>query len=195
MQYRWVLQQLSSYENNYFDTTTAAAALLILAHLDPDKRISSTPLRSFSIKRISSELDKLYRMNFLRRRKTARKICVNGKSFNRGYKYSYRISSQGSKYVTWLRDGAMRKQRFPSDFNEELQLEATRQALPDSLKPYTYEIHFSLFNDPEARSIYKRFPIRTSKNNEDLIALLSRRITQLEEENSTLRELIVVLKK
>ena len=62
-----------------------------------------------SIKRVSNDLGRLYRMSFLKRRRVSR-VVASG--YKRGYKYRYHISKQGSSYLEYL---ATHRQDPPED--------------------------------------------------------------------------------
>jgi hypothetical protein len=58
----------------------------------------------YSIKRLSNDLARLYKMSFLKRRRVKRQVTTNsGKVCNRGYCYEYQISKQGFSYLSYLR--------------------------------------------------------------------------------------------
>jgi hypothetical protein len=56
--------------------------------------------------RASQYLSRLHAMGFLTRRKQKR-VCIskNGKQCVKGYYYDYSVSSQGRKYLQWMREG------------------------------------------------------------------------------------------
>ncbi|HEU4606258.1 MAG TPA: hypothetical protein VFS46_08490 [Nitrososphaera sp.] len=60
-------------------------------------------LKQVSTKRISNDLDRLYRMRFLEAQRVKRKVITrSGKKCTRGYQYLYRISKQGLQYYGYL---------------------------------------------------------------------------------------------
>ena len=60
-------------------------------------------LRMFSTKRISGDLDRLYRMGLVRRKRVRRRVISRrGIPVFRGFEYRYVISKQGSQYVKYI---------------------------------------------------------------------------------------------
>jgi hypothetical protein len=57
------------------------------------------------VKHASNDLRRLWRMGFLRRASVKRSCLTDmGKICNKGFEYKYRLSSQGIKYVRWLKE-------------------------------------------------------------------------------------------
>jgi len=60
--------------------------------------------KRFCVKRISNDLNRLYKMSFLKRRRIKRKVTTqSGRACHRGFCYEYRISKQGLKYLDYLK--------------------------------------------------------------------------------------------
>jgi hypothetical protein len=60
-------------------------------------------MKQVSTKRISNDLDRLYRMGLVNARRINRQIVTKkNKSCNKGYQYVYRVSKQGAQYWDYL---------------------------------------------------------------------------------------------
>src|SRR5437867_5643911 len=60
------------------------------------------------LKLVSNSLARLYRMQFLKRKRVKR-ICKQGeKTFNRGYKFNYCLTKQGWNHIKHLKSGPHR---------------------------------------------------------------------------------------
>src|SRR5437867_13437220 len=56
------------------------------------------------LKLVSNSLARLYRMQFLKRKRVER-ICKQGeKTFNRGYQFNYCLTKQGWNHIEYLKD-------------------------------------------------------------------------------------------
>jgi hypothetical protein len=61
------------------------------------------PVRAFEVKKISGDLDRLFRMGLLKRKRVKRLFRTKaGKPFGRGYMYMYKITRQGMRYGVYL---------------------------------------------------------------------------------------------
>ena len=133
---------------------------------------------TFSIKSFSDHLDRLFRMKFLKRKRVKRQVRTKrGVLCNKGFKYVYRVSPQGWKYVTEFLanpESAMtkREQRTNHDFLDRALVEYARNVLPDSLKPHAWRICHLLFSATPTRSIDQRFPIQKDLNTIAILSIL-----------------------
>jgi hypothetical protein len=103
LDFRTLLKALATiFGTNEFDSGTAAKAVAKYLY---SKKKDPQILRRAMPKLISNDLRRLYQMGFLRRRKVPRK-CKNkkGKEYNCGYKYMYKITAQGWRYLRHLKD-------------------------------------------------------------------------------------------
>jgi hypothetical protein len=113
-------------------------------------------------------------MGFLSRKRVKRQVTTRtGLKCNRGYNYSYRISSQGRSYVGYLHHPESsverRQKKENADFIEQLFIEMVRQRFPSSEKAYARRIHDALFKSEPSTPIDMRFPI---PNDPSLVLLL-----------------------
>jgi hypothetical protein len=99
LEFRWLLARLYEFGNDRhaYNSGQIAYALRARYSLDPMvQRLATT-------KKISSDMDRLFRMGFLSRKRRKRRITTrNGKSCNRGFIYFYRFSKQGISYYSYL---------------------------------------------------------------------------------------------
>jgi hypothetical protein len=101
LDFRTLLKALAAiFGTNEFDSKTAAKAVAKYLY---SKKKDPQILRRATPKLVSNDLRRLYQMGFLRRRKVLRK-CKNkkGKEYNCGYKYVYKITAQGWRYLEYL---------------------------------------------------------------------------------------------
>jgi hypothetical protein len=156
---------------------------------------NAIPVHSLKTKTISNELGRICRMHFLNRRKMVRSIVsADGRTFNRGYKYLYRISAQWKSYNNWRKQGGKRKSRYPGDLQSIIEVEMARQVLAEPFKPYAYEIDQIFFNKGEHRSVYKRFPVQNTPELIILLGILHEKIGVLQEITESLKREICKVK-
>jgi hypothetical protein len=88
----------------WFDSRQVSAGFKALANNVQVINVgSSYPVASFEVKRISADLDRFYRMGFLKRRRAKRIITrPDGRTVTRGWKYDYAVTNQGWKYTRYL---------------------------------------------------------------------------------------------
>ena len=107
----------------YFDSKTVSEIFTKHASMNvmPIPLSRSYPQNAFGVKRISGDLDKLFRMRLLKRKRVKRLFrSSKGTVFGRGYMYLYKIPTNGMKYAFHLagkRDLSReerRNQRFES---------------------------------------------------------------------------------
>jgi hypothetical protein len=145
-----------------------------------------------STKLISNDLNRLYRMQLVSRRKVKRPTTAIGDSY-RGFMYAYRLNKQGRSYVNYLKQTF-----FSSEFQEHFKKFEMRtdpwSAIPlhyieknlgeklDDLEE-TYAEYVYLFSKPK-RGRHMRFPPRVSF---EFVKDLMKEKQQLEQENQTLK--------
>jgi hypothetical protein len=118
----------------------------------------------FEAGKISGDLDRLYRMNLLRRKSTVRLFTnpTTGRIFGRGRKYLYQFTRQGWKYTTYLgahlgvppdeRPRMDRKRPSdPMDIFIKSRLPEEGKKLMELTRAFEYD---------DERPIFKRFPRR-----------------------------------
>lgn len=123
---------------------------------------------AFSAKSISADLDRLYRMGLLKRKRTKRMFKnKKGESFGRGYQYQYELSAQGSKYASYLADfhgisRNKRKRQRNIRYKKYASDESAIQALINGKAPLPSAAVIA--DSQEGRipkeGIYERFPIQ-----------------------------------
>jgi hypothetical protein len=126
------------------------------------------PPQAFSSKRISADLDRLYRMGLLKRKRVKRMFkSKKGKEFGRGYRYQYELSEQGSKYALYLASyhGISRNERKQIRSNQYKKYDSDElvvKALVHGNAPVTSvaEIADSQEKHIPKEGICERFPIQ-----------------------------------
>ena len=74
------------------------------------------PLSSITMKRLSGDLDRLYKMGFLKRRRSTRHIRQKSSfPFSRGFQYLYQVSKQGWQYSAYLQKDKGESQEGSAD--------------------------------------------------------------------------------
>lgn len=137
------LEQLSSALKTSFDSGTVSKFMDVYAYNNPNEQWDQ---RLFDKKLISNDLNRLYRMGFLTRRRVKREVQTRvGKSCNRGYKYLYNISKQGKSYTAYL--------ETPKPFRLLVEGERRRASfyLEDFANPLLLKLKSYLRNDQEYR--------------------------------------------
>ncbi|HEV8387135.1 MAG TPA: hypothetical protein VGQ03_05895 [Nitrososphaera sp.] len=122
-------------------------------------------LRKFSTKRISGDLDRLYRMGFVRRRRVRRKVISRtGIPVFRGFEYRYVINKQGWQYLQYLaKPKVVEKKSIVDQIQDGIQerlIEHAHNTMP-ALHAYFLEeiVTETLADKPfEDRGRHKRFP-------------------------------------
>lgn len=93
-----------------FDARTVSAT--ITQYLSERGYYAPQFLSKFSVKRISRDLDRLYKMEFLGARRVKREVYTKrGTKCHRGYKYMYHVTAQGRQYYNYLLNPAEARQR------------------------------------------------------------------------------------
>lgn len=116
MRYEDILLNLAPLSMDYFDARSVSVIFQRNGNRGmPIPMSKNYPQGAFSLKRISADLDRLYRMNLLKRKRISRLFFVNrfGKPFGRGFMYAYKLSAQGWKYAKYLAEnlGVSRQER------------------------------------------------------------------------------------
>lgn len=114
---------------------------------------------TFSIKRVSGDLDRLYRMGFLSRRRVKRILNLrNSPPVNRGFSYLYKISKQGRQYLDYLSKPKTEDLPDPLDMLREAMAKDMHRRLPEQFAEMLEE--YMLKSPPRDRGRYKRFPVK-----------------------------------
>jgi len=128
-----------------------------------------------SVKRISNDLNRLYRMQFVNRRRVARQVSARTGKCNRGFMYIYRLSSQGKKYLEYAQRPFIARKLLESKkkqivANTDPSCLFGRSLIPgyfDSfskeLAPYAAQF-FEQCTTSIPRGVYSRFPPRIDPN-------------------------------
>jgi hypothetical protein len=196
LRYKSLLQQLfKDFGSKDFDIEKAFQRINpILAHMWGASGYSA--YETAMTKRLSNDLNRLYRMTFLTRKRAKREVTTRrGLKCNRGYKYVYRISSQGRSYVNYLynpESSLSRRQEMDKiDFLDRLSIERLRQQLPSGVKPYARRLHDALFQSKPSSPIDLRFPI---PHDPSLFLLLNRYIKENDALTRIAREAVELAK-
>ncbi len=93
-----------------FDANTISAT--ITAYLQSRGYAHPELLAKFTVKRMSRDLDRLHKMEFLGARRVKREVYTKrGTKCHRGYKYMYHVTAQGRQYYNYLLNPAEARQR------------------------------------------------------------------------------------
>lgn len=124
--------------------------------------------RQFSTKRVSGDLDRLYRMGFLNR-KRARRVLFSEKPLGRlrGFMYVYRVSAQGWQYIDYMRKPERGKRPTVEDVTLGLIADDMHRMLPHPIAEFLEEGLISKNYQDSGR--HNRFP--NKKYNELSVAL------------------------
>jgi hypothetical protein len=125
------------------------------------------PPKFFEVKKISGDLDRLFRMGLLKRKRQIRYFQrKDGKSFGRGYKYLYKITRQGWRYATYLLENIdlppedrPRKGKKRWDLLDEAMVASLKSKLPEEKRP-VFEYLCKYVSDDEGQTPNNRFPRR-----------------------------------
>lgn len=193
MEYKNALKLVSIHaRNGSFHANGLSEELLTQLTIRANLDDYSLFAKMYSIKRISGDLDRLYRMGFLKRKRTKRIIFVkNRPPITRGFCYLYSISAQGSKYLEFL---SKPKTQPHLDQSEPLQAEIAHgmhQRLPESvadfLEPVLYE------SRSETRGSDNRFLGASRRELLEDLAACRRKLARKEKEIEALKKIKVRL--
>jgi hypothetical protein len=129
-----------------------------------------------SVKRVSNDLNRLYRMQLLSRKRVKRtceanRLVDDGRKCSRGFMFKYSFTRQGLRYITYLKtkknevavEKAFRLQNdLIKDLDMMVSMKAMRQHLPKSL--HLIDWKFALFireitdSETQFKGRYHRFP-------------------------------------
>jgi hypothetical protein len=118
--------------------------------------------RQFSTKRISGDLDRLYRMGFLNRKRVKRVVYPKGSiPCVRGFSYDYRISKQGWQYLDYL---AKPRKEQTSIIDNLLRKVITNDLNKRMPKPFVDLMEEGLFGSGhQDKGRHNRFPKRKDR--------------------------------
>jgi len=158
MEYKPLLKMLTVFgQGTKFDTKGVSDAL-ISAQFFPAKPPHHSLLpKLYSPKRISGDLDRLYKMGFLSRERRPRLVSDKASTCFRGFKYDYEISKQGWQYLEYLEkvredpvsDAADRAFRA---YNTDQMYKMLPESLAEELERIVYTQHYT------DRGRHNRFP-------------------------------------
>lgn len=122
-------------------------------------------IEKFSIKRISSDLDRLHRMGFLAARRVKRQVMTKtGIRCNKGYNYMYSITSQGRQYYNYLLNPEEAYRRNKTKIRQKQEDSQALLGITPSLTRFPPELADveELYKENQARSTkagrFNRFP-------------------------------------
>ena len=158
MEYKSLLRQLAVFGAGAIFDTKGVSEMLISAEFFPAKppHFSLLP-KLYSPKRISGDLDRLYRMGFLNRKRRLRLVSQRASTCFRGFKYDYRISKQGWQYLKYLEKG--RVDPRSAEVDERIRIHNTDQMherLPEPLAEDVERIIYTQHYTDRGR--HNRFP-------------------------------------
>lgn len=190
MEYRFILELLCvQFPDKPFSAKSLSNYLPKVLYQTPGFRDPLSYSVKLSTKRISDDLDRLYRMKFLKRKRKKRRVTTkNGNICNRGYYYQYRVSKQGWQYVQYLDNPAkaITSNESKIRFEDLVAIMALQKRLPGQYKPNAYDLYFNSFGGNGDAGRYKRFPKREPKN---LLLLFKRMVQELGRKDKEIEEL------
>jgi hypothetical protein len=201
LEFRPLLQILEvNFGTRQFSTKEVLASL----H-DPDLMHHNRSLAEYvqevspiSLKRVSSDLNKLYRMGFVNRVGQERQVKTKaGKICNKGWAYDYSLNRQGHSYVwNYLWNPNPKRQRKEFLDTADFMLKEYNKQQSGSLEES--EARWALFKSidpsPVIRPIDKRFPVRHDPYLIDLLMRVTNERDQLKKELQDVRRQIEELK-
>ena len=198
MEYKTLLRLLNIPNLTEFDTHKAAAIVATDIVFTEGFEGAPSIARHASVKRVSNDLNRLYRMGFLNRKRQKRQVPIGGgKLCFRGYKYMYRISKQGRQYLDYLNNPQPMPRPAvytPGRFEDLVLIEHLRNQLPFEEKKYAEEIYGAMFDSYVPVGRYKRFPRKNAGSG--LVILLKHyrdKLTEAEEIITSLKEKVQLL--
>jgi hypothetical protein len=179
----------TSATDEVFDAVHASsAANRFLLFTQPDAFVKNE-YSKVTVKRMPDYLDLLFKMGFLNRRRTIRKVTTRrGKRCNRGYKYEYRFSKQGLQYLEHIRNPKQATTLYGETLEDMISIEYLRRILPSDLKANAAQIHFAIFGGFNSKGRYRRFPLKEHPVLSLLVKRCERMLKEKDEEISRLRE-------
>ena len=163
MEFKTLLQLLEkSFGTANFDTKAAAVALTSGINQTTAPNLLTQELSRSLLKTYSNDLNRLYRMRFLKRKRVKRQVITRtGKRCNRGVAYVFSIGRQGHSYCKWLRtDPQSRSARSKGKFIDRILIESLRNRLPVDEAPFAEKIYCGLIPSAITKSVHMRFPER-----------------------------------
>ena len=153
----------------------------------------------FRTKLISNDLRRLYAMGFLKRKRVKR-VCrtKSGKVCFRGYEYKYSISSQGWKYLRYLREG----EAVNLKLEDIIALKAIIK-LPEDKQDLAWNLYkvyirggkgFNRFSTSKSAVWDKLVDLMWKEIRDEKVKKLTRRVEELEKKNRELEEENRILK-
>lgn len=152
-----------------------------------------------SIKLISNDLGRLYRMQLVSRKKVKR-VVGDGYSY-RGFMYSYRLNKQGKSYINYLGltlnsadlQRHRKKYELRTNVHTVLPIWKIEENMGDKLDDLdTTYAEYAYLNSDLVRGRYKRFPVKISFT---FVKELIEKKHRLEEENEKLKTDLMVCRK
>jgi len=191
MNYRRALEAVATYRPfAKVDARTLSKELMDVASQPQNFAQYATLAREYSTKRISGDLDRLYRMGLLKRKRIPRIVYPKDSPPSRkGFMYGYEITRQGWQYLEYLQKP---KSTDPATYVEQqvqkMMSDHIHFVFPGTLADIAEED--LLESKHEDRGRYNRFP---SKRYRDLAAALMKcqdRLRRTEQENKMLRNML-----
>lgn len=157
MEYKFLLNALTfKYKSTTFSTRDVYNLFMDYVRMTSGDTLF--PLRNITMKRLSGDLDRLYRMGFLNRRKTIREIRQKSPMpSNRGFQYLYKVSKQGWQYSAYLQKDNAESQAVSSEARMRADMiDRIHQQYPPALAEFVESRVFPASYDYRGR--HNRFP-------------------------------------
>jgi hypothetical protein len=160
---RWLLILTNRFPDVEFDAEIVST---IITDYLAAQGFSPALVSKYTPKRISNDLDRLYKMGFLGARRVKRPVTTKkGTTCYRGYKYNYYVTVQGKRYYNYLLNPAESTQRSRRRMYEISYKRQWAMGLPPGifgrLPPELADVD-GLYKEIQARSSnagrYNRFP-------------------------------------
>lgn len=150
---------LLAYQNKEF-SAESVSSMLIRAHTESGAfLLDANLLRLDSVKYVSNDLRRFWKMTFLSREKVKRLVKTkSGKTCFRGKGYLYRVSNQGMKYVKHLTEPQAEEKRDNENFEDLVtRLVIEKHAPSEEVKKLMKDIFLPRSKKP---GVTKRFSSR-----------------------------------
>ncbi len=145
------------YGRGDFDARSVSSTLLKADQRIPGYLLDLRLLRQYSVKYISNDLNRIFKPPFglLRRDRVKRKVRTRtGKACFRGYKYTYRLSDWGRKYLTYLVTGGAEKKEA-EDFSDLKTRAMIEKIAPAEKKEFAKAIFLPGWRKPGASERFR----------------------------------------
>jgi len=111
----------------------------------------------------------------------------SGKRCNRGFKYVYRFSKQGLRYLEHMTNPKQARALYGQTVQDMILIESLRRKLSDNRKQDAARIYFAMFGGFNGGGRYRRFPLKEHPFLAMLVSRYERELRQKDDEILRLR--------